>query len=263
MPDSEPSKRKDRNDDTSAWENKLEGANFQWVGETIALMFQIAEQEAKEQDGYHVYKAEYLEALGRFIESPCLETAIALLEAVPSLWSVFEQSKDPLLQPNVPPLEATTSEIDNARQMPVIDYGVVSIKLGLFTVLLRRYQHTYEASYAVSMAYCVTHRIFFDPIEQRTLETFAEGHTDAIDIEISNVFTDEQLSEPVLVAYAALMIALGWQTRDPFNPIASKLTQRATNNNVIVPNIVRIWGSEAIAKFFQFAQEFLVDCLNA
>jgi hypothetical protein len=158
--------------------------------------------------------------------------------------------------------EPTQFEIDNARQMPVLDCGVASIKLGLFLQLSRRYHHNYDGGRAVSLAYCVTYGIFFDPIEQPTLARFARDNADPIDREVHDVFADEQLSEPVLLAYAALLIALGWRTRDPFNPVASKLTERAADNYVEIPNIVKMWGAEAIATFFQNAQEFMANSLT-
>ncbi len=225
-------------------------------------MFQIAEEEATEKGGEYVYKNELLEALRPFMESPSIETAAALLEAEPSFWSVFEQSKDPFIRAEMPPAGPTQFEIDNARQIPAIDCGVASIKLGLFVQLSRRYQGNYDEGHAVSLAYCVTYLIFFDSIEQPTLATFARDNADVIDREIGAVFADERLSEPVLLAYAALLIALGWRTRDPFNPVASKLTERATDNYVEIPNIVKKWGAEAIVTFFRNAQEFMANSLS-
>jgi hypothetical protein len=163
----------------------------------------------------------------------------------------------------MPPAEPTRCEIENARQMPVIDSGVSNIKLGLFTRLSRKFQKSYDAERAVSLAYCVTYSIFCEPIKQSTFEAFARTNSDVIEHEIGNAFGEEELAEPISLAYAARMIALGWETRNPFNPTANQLTERATDNDMAIPNIVQMWGAEAIVKFFRYSQEFMVNTLDA
>ncbi|MBI3805690.1 MAG: hypothetical protein HY282_18215 [Nitrospirae bacterium] len=253
-----------RDDDKSShWAAKLQGADFQWVHETIALMFQMTEEEAKQQGGYYAYKTEFLEVLRPFMANPCLETAIALLNAEESLLSVFEQSKHPFVRSMTMPTEPTHAEIENAQQMPVIECGVSSIKLGIFTRLSRKFVRTHDPERAISLAFCVTSSILCEPIQQATFHAFADSNSDLIEREIRDVFADKQLSEPILLAYAARIILLGWETRNPLNPIATQLTERATDNNMEIPNIVRLWGAQAIVTFFQRAQQFMVDTLSA
>ena len=94
------------------------------------------------------------------------------------------------------------------------------------------------------------------------MKAFAEKNTALIDQEASMVFADKELSEPILLAYAALMIALGWETGSPLNPTATALVETASANGAEIPNIVRMWGMEAIGLFFRKAQEFMVSCFS-
>jgi len=96
----------------------------------------------------------------------------------------------------------------------------------------------------------VTYTIFCEPIEQPTFRAFRDSNSDLIERGICDVFAQEELCDAVLLAYAARMIALGWETRNPFNPIASEFLERATDNNREIPNIVQTWGEKAIINFF-------------
>jgi hypothetical protein len=58
------------------------------------------------------------------------------------------------------------------------------------------------------------------------------------------------------------MIELGWETRDPLNPIASQLLERATDIGVEIPNIVQMWEEKALITFFDRAQEFILAALT-
>ena len=253
-------------ENNSPWMIKLEGADFQWAKETIAMMFQIADEEANKKGQTVVYKNDYLDALRPFMENPCLQTAVAIFDTNPSLWSVlgnvFEKSKNSLTLSSMPPTEPTDEEIENAKIMPLIENGISSIKLGVFTKLSKKFHAAYEPQYAVLLSFCVTKNIFCEPIVQPTFQSFAENNLHQINQEIYNTFTDKELSELILLAYAARMIALGWETRNPFNDTANKLTDIATTHDMEIPNIVRMWGSKAIIKFFNHAQEFMLRTIN-
>jgi hypothetical protein len=226
-------------------------------------MFEVAKEEGAQQGGRYFFKTGFVDVLRPFMANPCLETAVALLNAEPSLWSVFEQSKHPFVPSMGPCTEPTHAEVENAQQIPVIECGVSSIKLGVFTRLSRKFRRTHDPERAISLAFCVTSSLLCEPIQQATFHAFADSNSDLIEREIRDVFADEELSEPVLLAYAARTIALGWETRDPFNPIATQLTERATDNDLEIPNIVRLWGAQAIVTFFQRAQQFMIDTLSA
>jgi hypothetical protein len=73
---------------------------------------------------------------------------------------------------------------------------------------------------------------------------------------------ERNLSDPILLRYAARMIELGWETRDPLNPIASQLLERATDIGVEIPNIVQMWEEKALITFFDRAQEFILAALT-
>jgi hypothetical protein len=253
-------RQRGKSDDRSTWEAKLKGANFQWVRDLV-LMFQMAENEAKARGGNYAFKTEHLDALRPFMANPCLQTAISLLEEEPSVWTLFERSKNPFRLEV--PTEPTQFEIENAQHMLVIDSGLSSIKLGVFTRLSRRFRQTYDPQRTVSLAFCVTYSLFCEPIRQPTFAAFAKSNSDLIEREIRNAFRDDELSELILLAYAASMIALGWETRDPVNPVANRLTEMATDHNMEIPNIVQVWGAQAILTFFQRAQEFMISTLSA
>ena len=158
--------------------------------------------------------------------------------------------------------EPTHFEIENARQIPIIENGLSSIKLGIFTRLIRKLQNTNDQHRAISLAYCVTLKVFCEPIKQPSFDAFARNNGGIIDSEFRSTFADGEFTEPISLAYAAKMIALGWETRNPFNPIANQLTEIATANNMEIPNIVQAWGAEAIVKFFQYSQKFLLSTLT-
>jgi len=223
-------------------EARLRGSNFPWVRDCLALMFQQAKEEGEAQGGYYAFKTEYLMAIRPFMESPTLENAIALLRAEPSLWPPFEESKKLswVLDENVN--DQIPDAVLNAQQMPVIDAGVAAIKLGVFTLLRRKFESQSEPARAVPLAFCVTHSLFSSPIEQADMKAFSQTNEALIEQATRNVFGDNELSEPVLLAYAALMIALGWKTGNPLNPTATSFVERASENDAEIPNIVRAWG---------------------
>ena len=107
------------------------------------------------------------------------------------------------------------------------------------------------------------HTIFGDPIQQPTFRAFSESNSELIEREIRNAFAEEEVAGAIVLAYAAQIIAVGWETCDPFNPTASQLVERATENGMEIPNIVQMWGAKAITTFFQRAQEFMVAALTA
>lgn len=219
-------------------------------------MLQMGEKEAKQEVGAYFYKIKFLEALRPFMANPCLETAVALLNSEESLWWVFERSKHPFALDI--PTEPTRAEIENGQQIPVIECGISSIKLGVFTRVSRKFRQTYDAECAIPLAFCVMHTIFCEPICQPTFHAFSENNSDLIEREIRDAFAQEELSNAILLAYAARMIALGWETRDPLNTVASQFAERAIDNDMEIPNIVQMWGAKAITTFFQRAQEFMV-----
>jgi hypothetical protein len=261
MPGIESYTRRDK-DSPSPWAAKLEGANFQWARATIALMFDIAEEEGAQLGGRYCIKTNFFEALRPFLENPCLETAIALLNFERSLWSVFEQSKHPLIAPNLPASERTHATIQNGKLIPLIECGVSSIKLAIFTELCRKFREKYDAGRSVPLAFCVTHTIFCDPVREPSFRAFGESNFDLIGREIREVFADEELSDAVLLGYAARMIALGWETHNPLSPIATQLLEMATASNKEIPNLVQMWEEKAIITFFQRAQEFMRKTLT-
>ena len=113
------------------------------------------------------------------------------------------------------------------------------------------------------LAYCVTNIILHDPIVQPIFLSFSKNQARIIEREISDLFKDEELVEPIILAYAARMILLGWETGNPFNPVANEMTKRATDNGMLIPNIIQMWGAEAMVTFVQYSQKFLISSLNA
>ena len=279
-------------------EKRLSGVNFHWVRDCFELLFQQARDEGEAMGGRYAFKSEFLILVRPFIANPSMETAIPILKAEPALWEPFEQSKMfPLTEggdethsaqdeigrakkvvlPQTPaglpsphhqnpalrrPAAVPSPAIQNARQMPVIEAGVAAIRLGIFTLLCRKFERSGEPEWAGALAFCVTTRLFSASIEQRDMKAFAEENEALIEREASLAFADKELSEPLLMAYAALMIALGWETGSPLNPTATALVETASANGAEIPNIVRMWGIEAIGLFFRKAQEFMVSCFS-
>lgn len=157
----------------------------------------------------------------------------------------------------------STQGLDFAQQVFIIDSGIASIKLGIFARLSRSYGRTVGSTQAVPLAYCVVRRVFFDPINQSTLEDFARHNHQLIEVELQKALSDPELSEAISLVYAVRIMELGWHTRNPVNDEATKLIDRATDNGVLIPNIVEMWGSKAIVTFFQYATDFTSRTLSS
>jgi hypothetical protein len=54
----------------------------------------------------------------------------------------------------------------------------------------------------------------------------------------------------------------GWRTTDPFNAFANQLMEKASDRGAMIPNIVQMWGSEAISRFFMTAQDFMTRSVS-
>jgi hypothetical protein len=94
------------------------------------------------------------------------------------------------------------------------------------------------------------------------LEEFARHNSQLIESELHKALSDPELKTAISLAYAALIIELGWQTHNPANDKAILLLERATDNDLLIPNIVEMWGPNAILNFFQYATDFAVRNLN-
>lgn len=158
--------------------------------------------------------------------------------------------------------DESSREVQNAEQMPLIECGIAAIRVGLFVNLKRRFVAKYGAQRAIPIAYCVTCSVLCEQIDQPTLAAFARTNKNVIDSETSSVFSDEHLAGNILFAYAALMILHGWRSANPFSSTANQLMERATDSGAVIPNIVQMWGSEAIARFSMTAQEFMAQSVS-
>ena len=74
------------------WQERLRGSNYSWAADTIRLTLKMGEEEAAAAGGYNCYKKEFLDVLYPFLDRPCFETAVPLLEMSPSLYSCFDVS---------------------------------------------------------------------------------------------------------------------------------------------------------------------------
>jgi hypothetical protein len=74
----------------------LEGVDLRAAAEIISFAFREAAKKAESEGGYSIMKKEFITAAERFIENPCIESAITLLEEYPSFAGLFEATKDPL-----------------------------------------------------------------------------------------------------------------------------------------------------------------------
>lgn len=74
----------------------LERVDFLAAAENIAYTFREGARKAESEGKRLVMKNELLAAAERFMENPCLEKAITLLEEYPSLLEMFVVTKAPL-----------------------------------------------------------------------------------------------------------------------------------------------------------------------
>lgn len=75
---------------------KLQGVDFQAAAENIAYTFREATKKAESEGGQYIAKEEFINATDHYMEKPCLERAIILLEKYPSFLGLFELTKDPI-----------------------------------------------------------------------------------------------------------------------------------------------------------------------
>jgi hypothetical protein len=154
-------------------------------------------------------------------------------------------------------------ELENAGIVPIIESGVSNIKLGVFTRLCKAYTQAFGPDRATPLAYCVVRHMFFDPLNQPTLEKFARDNASLIDEELRKALSNEDLREAIALAYSARIMALGWHTGDPFNDETNRLVERASHHGIDLPNIVQMWGPSAIGTFFSSAEDFLARSVQA
>lgn len=152
-------------------------------------------------------------------------------------------------------------ELENAGIVPIIESGVSNIKLGVFTRLCKAYKHAFGPDRATPLAYCVVRHMFFDPLNQPTLEKFARDNAGLIDEEIRKALSSDDLREAIALAYAVRIMEVGWQTGNPDD--INRLVERASDQGIDIPNIVQMWGSSAIATFFKSTQDFLARSVQA
>jgi len=150
-----------------------------------------------------------------------------------------------------------THELDFCEQSFVIRSGLAEIQLGIFLKLSRSYLHKHPIEKAIPLAYCVVNDAFLEPIKQPTLDKFYQDNKKMVETELKNVYFDSEINEAISFAYAAKLILLEWETHSPFNETANSIIENANNNYVDIPNIVQIYGKDAVVAFFQFSTDFL------
>jgi hypothetical protein len=74
---------------------RIEGVDFQAAAEIIAYAFREAAKKGEAEGVQYITKKEFKDATDHYIERPCFERAITLLEKYPSWLGLFELTKDP------------------------------------------------------------------------------------------------------------------------------------------------------------------------
>lgn len=75
------------------WELKLTGIDYLEARNQIAYMFALFKDEAKQKGGEYVYKEELINVLEPFMNNPCFDTAVKLLEQFPLFLPAFKTKK--------------------------------------------------------------------------------------------------------------------------------------------------------------------------
>jgi hypothetical protein len=75
---------------------KLDEVDFIEAAKNIEFTFETGRKQAQEKGGDLLIKKEMLSAVNYYMEKPCLERAIILIEQYPSFLPMFELTKDPL-----------------------------------------------------------------------------------------------------------------------------------------------------------------------
>jgi hypothetical protein len=75
--------------------DKLDGVDFIEATKNIEYTFETMRKQAKEEGSEVLIKKEMDNTVRYYMEKPCLERAIALIEQYPSFLPLFEMTKDP------------------------------------------------------------------------------------------------------------------------------------------------------------------------
>jgi hypothetical protein len=78
---------------TTRWDEALQGVDFEAARSAVAYIFSVAADEARRQGAECYYKQEFADAAHAFMSNPCMQTAIQLLRVDASLLPAFEGSK--------------------------------------------------------------------------------------------------------------------------------------------------------------------------
>lgn len=76
---------------------RLEEVDFQAAAENTAYTFREAAKKAESEGVRYIEMKKFMYAIDHYIEKPCLERAITLLEKYPSWLGLFELTKDTLI----------------------------------------------------------------------------------------------------------------------------------------------------------------------
>jgi hypothetical protein len=71
-------------------EEELKYSDLSMLRGSLIAMMQIAAQEGKEQGGAYYMEPNMHKAMMKFINNPCLETAVALVQINPSMLSLIK-----------------------------------------------------------------------------------------------------------------------------------------------------------------------------
>jgi hypothetical protein len=87
---------KGKNTEQQVLINKLDGVDFVEAAKNIDYTFKTGMKQAQEKGEELLIRKEMIDAISYYMENPCLERAITLLEKYPSCLPMFELTKDPL-----------------------------------------------------------------------------------------------------------------------------------------------------------------------
>jgi hypothetical protein len=150
----------------------------------------------------------------------------------------------------------STHELEFTQQVPMIDSGIANFKAAIFHTLLKSYTKSYGGEIASPLAYCVTYGIFSDRLRHpRRVEEFAQHNAQLVRDEMRKAISNEDVKPAVGLVYAFSLMVMGWRGEiDESN----QLVDRANHHDITIPDVIHMWGAEAVVNFFNYGRQCLL-----
>jgi hypothetical protein len=146
--------------------------------------------------------------------------------------------------------------------LPALSEAIRSYELGTYWRLSRNYEKRYQGQedFCYSLAYTVVYYLFLHEKGMKEMESFYKTNKRLVDEEIQRSLRDEQIKTAFSMACGAKIILYAILTGNPRNPFSEemdKISTRATDLDIEITNVVRLWGPKAMVNLHQHAKDYM------